>query len=121
MAPSPSHSGGSMSAKAGAGVAACISVLGTSVRTWASLMAALIAVPVFGVWQIAMSGPISGIVAFELDAEPSKPRWPLMLDDVSRIEPPISATYVPGRDNRAAIECVMVASKLHEMECAARP
>jgi len=29
---------------------------------------------------------------------------------VSRIEPPISATYAPVRDNRAAIECVMVAS-----------
>jgi hypothetical protein len=50
-------------------------------------------------------------VAFaELDAELSKPRWPLMLEDVSRIEPPISATYAPGRDNRTAIECVMVAS-----------
>jgi hypothetical protein len=38
-----------MSAKAGAAVAACISVLGTSVRTCASLMALLMAMPVIGV------------------------------------------------------------------------
>src|ERR1700745_916243 len=33
--PSPSHSGGSVSAKAAAGEAACISACGTSVRVWA--------------------------------------------------------------------------------------
>jgi hypothetical protein len=33
--PSPSHSGGSVSAKAAAGEAACISACGTSVRIWA--------------------------------------------------------------------------------------
>ena len=104
-----------MSAKAGAGVAACISVLGTSVRTWASLMAALIAAPALGVWQIAMSGPMSGVAAFaELDARLSKPRWPLMLDDVSRIEPPISATYAPERVTSDGTEWVMTASEIHE-------
>ena len=42
-APSPSHSGGSVSAKAAAGVAACIPAGGTSVRAWARRIMAPVA------------------------------------------------------------------------------
>ena len=58
MEPSPSHSGGSVSANAGAELAALISARGTSVCARRSIM---FGKPVAaGVWQTGKSGPTKG-------------------------------------------------------------
>src|SRR5262252_8404639 len=112
MEPRPSQSGGSLSAKAGAGTAAFISVGGTSVRVCARRSTVLVRSPAACVWQIGKSELDDAGATVALAAPMSAPLPPDMASPMSeprKTMPPRLMAVVENRVSRD--RCVMIPSK----------
>src|SRR5262245_25394167 len=109
MEPRPSQSGGSLSANSGAGMAAFISVGGTSVRACARRSSVPVRPGVTRVWQIGKSALDVAGATVALAAPISTPPPASMILSASepRETPP---TMIAVVENRASRErCVMIA------------
>src|SRR5262249_47128789 len=122
MEPRPSQSGGSLSAKAGAGTAAFISVGGTSVRVCARRSTVFIRSAAAGVWQIRKSelDDAGATVAPAAPISVSLP--PDMASPVSEPRKTMRPRLMAVMENRVSRDrCVMIPSKSPQRRLATRP
>src|SRR6476469_8851657 len=112
MEPRPSQSGGALSAMAGAGIAAFISVFGTSVRVCARRSTVFVRSAAAGVWQIGKSQLDDGEATVALAAPIIAPPPPDMASPARaprKAMPPRLMAAVENRVSRD--ECIIIPSK----------